>query len=415
MEFKFSIRDDINVRSKSLVDLQFKDYSKEDIARAVAFYLDLILNSKHDKIAVGFGNVSLLSVAFMLALHKSGKEYILVYHNGNFNYHDYGHLYSNLFLTGVFSKRDYDIVIENSPNTTFTDTAIFEQQAFSFYKSDDLIFDYSKNKNVYIINSDSVQLLYDSEKIEGSSIQAAMNNYFVDYDYVVLMRPLQHVGVGTLSIYPSFFKVKNISLCPWIEDWESEYHKATHIHIDPRMMSYGCKLPKKLRMLTSGGYNFNSDCVNYVTAQSDIENIIDCYGTAKFPPPLAIRKPLIDSMFVWINEFIKPSIVKDTKQLILTSIDNTVKNITNDLIELDEHGFRLIGKALDEIRMSHKLHPVEEFKKLFSEYSGIVDFEVKFEFENGTHNPVVFVNEKDHDRANDIFFKYNIETKLIKK
>ena len=53
MEFKFSIRDDINVRSKSLVDLQFKDYSKEDIARAVAFYLDLILNSKHDKIAVG--------------------------------------------------------------------------------------------------------------------------------------------------------------------------------------------------------------------------------------------------------------------------------------------------------------------------------------------------------------------------
>jgi hypothetical protein len=98
MRFRFAIRNDINVRARSLNDLEYKDYTKEHLGRAVAFYLDLIQSSKYDKIAVGFGNISLLSVAFLLALHKSGKEYTLVYHDGSFNFSDHKNLYPHLFF-----------------------------------------------------------------------------------------------------------------------------------------------------------------------------------------------------------------------------------------------------------------------------------------------------------------------------
>jgi len=238
-----------------------------------------------------------------------------------------------------------------------TDTKSMESSAFSYYKSDDLIFDYSKNKKVSvvnIINANDIALLYTTEKIEGSSIAAAINHYFHEDDYVVIMRPFGHVGVGTLSIYPAFFKAKNISICPFVNDWNEEYHNATHIHIDKSMMNFGCKLPKKLRMLTSGGYNFNSECADYVTSRSDIENIVDCFGTAKCPPPLAIRQLLKDKIFKannefeWINEFIKLGIKEGTEQLMFSAEQDLVFNempgsfrnniVTDDTIKLHDCG-----------------------------------------------------------------------------
>jgi len=432
MDFRFAIRDDINVRTKSLVDLEFKDYSKEDIGRAVAYYLDLILNSKYEKIAVGFGNLSLLSVAFMLALHKSGKEYTMVYHNGRHNYDEYSHLYSHLFFTGIPNDEGTaklkEIIKTNPSSITLTDTAAMESSAFSYKKRDNLTFDYSKNKKVYIVNiveTDKSSLLYTTEKIEGSSIDAAMKNYFHEDDYVVMMRPFSHVGVGTLSIYPAFFKVKNISICSFISEWPSEYHKATHIHIDKQMMNYGCDLPKKLRMLTSGGYNFNSECVEYVTSRSDIENIVDCFGTAKCPPPLAIRHTLTDTSFKWINEFVTLSKKETTNQLMFSSVDDNVFNelkssfknsiVTDDIIELHDNGrkFSLIGKLVLTIRMAHVLYELTDFKRLFLEYSGITtDIDVYFEYIDGLKNPIIAVNEEDYEVAAATMSTFNVEAKL---
>jgi hypothetical protein len=427
MEFRFSIRDDINVRSQSLIDLKYKDYNKEDISRAVAFYLDLILDSNYDKIAVGFGDISLLSVAFMLALHKSGKEYLVIHHDGTFNFDQYNHLFSHLFITGVVNPENTERVeklnffLKNYSNFILTDTKLNESAAFSYHKSDNLIFDYSKNKNISVIDNNHVKKLYTTEKIEGSSIDAAINNYFHEDDYVVIMRPFQHLGVGTLSIYPAFFKAKNISLCSNGTSWEEEYHNATHIHIDWNMMNVGCSLPKKLRMLTSGGYDFNSDCMEYVTSRSDIENIVDCFGTARCPPPLAIRKlknnP--DPHFVWVNDFIKPIVSRintlsfDTEE---KSFDrfNKIHIQTNDVVEFidNSYNFRIVNRLVSTIRMEHKLYPVEVFKKLFKEYSKISDFEVDYEVVDGLKSPVVVVNEQDSDIAYITFIKFYIEAKL---
>jgi hypothetical protein len=427
--YRFNIRDDINVRTRSMIDLRFKDYSKEDISRAVAFYMDMILDSKYEKIAVGFGNLTLLSVAFMLALHKSGKEYAMVYHNGTFNFDDYSHLYSHLFFTGLpnsdgVAKLDEILKIDPS-SITLTD--LLESSAFSYHRKDDLVFDYNNNKKVYNINNivlDDVALLYTTEKIEGSSILAAMNSYFIEDDYVVMMRPFNHVGVGTLSIYPAFFKAKNISICTFPPDWSEEYHKATHIHIDQQMMNFGCNLPKKLRMLTSGGYNFNSECVNYVTSRSEIENIVDCFGTARCPPPLAIRQTLKDTSFEWVNEFIKLGIKEGTNELMFSTEQENVFNelsnsfansiVTNDTIELLDNGrrFSLTGKLILKIRMAHALYEIIEFKRLFAERSGVNDFDVKFEVIDGLQNPVLYVNERDFKTVSEAMSKFNVEAKL---
>lgn len=427
MRFEFSIRDDINVRSRSLNSLQYEDYNKEDIARAVAFYLDMISNCKYEKIAVGFGGVSLLSVAFLLALHKSGKEYTVVYHDGTFNFKDHKDLYPHLFFTGAISngdigRRKIDSIIAKEPDRiTLTDTPLIETFAFSYYKKDDLIFDYSKNKKINVVIANTIGLLYTTEKIEGSSIQAAMDNYFVPDDYAVIMRPFQHIGVGTLSIYPAFFKVKNITLCPFADDWQEEYHNATIVHIDQHMMREKCDLPKKLRMLTSGGYHFNSECIEYVTSRSDIENIVDCFGTAKCPPPLAIRDVKNQGRFIWINKFVKPSVISDTRQMVFTTIEQNVFDdngrteiITNDVVDLndDKTEFSFVGNFVDKIRMSHSLYPVTEFKKLFEEYSGIKNFSVYFEILNGLKNPVIQVDKDDFDQANDTLTKFHVEAKL---
>ena len=424
---EFRIRDDINVRSRSLVDLKYKDYSKEDIARAVAFYLDLILDSNYEKIAVGFGDISLLSVAFMLALHKSGKDYTVIHHDGTFNFDQYNHLFSHLFLTGAVNPENIertekiDFFLKNYPNFILTDTKLIENTAFSYHKSEELVFNYSKKKKINVIDNNTVKKLYTTEKIEGSSIKAAINNYFHEDDFVVIMRGFQHIGVGTLSIYPAFFKAKNISLCSDGTSWEKEYRKATHIHIDQHMMSIGCSLPKKLRMLTSGGYDFNSNCMEYVTSRSDIENIVDCFGTTRCPPPLAIRqlKNNPDPHFVWINDFIKP-IVSHINTLSFDTEEKTFYRFnkthiqTNDVVEFidNSYNFRILKRVVPTIRMEHKLYPVEEFLKLFKEYSKISDVVIDYEVIDGLKSPVITVNEQDREIAYITCIKYYVEAKL---
>lgn len=426
---KFEIRNDINVRDRSLITESHVDRSKEDIARAVEFYLDLIKSHPENRIAVGFGTISLLSVAFMLALHKSGREYTVIYHNGSLNFDEYSHLYSHLFLTGNFAQSDLEkvksLLASYPKQITLTNTSDFETLAFSYHTSNDLIFEYAKEKNIYIAFNNNIELLYTTEKIEGSSIEAALENYFHEDDYVVLMRSFQHLGVGTLCIFPAFFKAKNISLCPFLIDWEREYHNATHIHIDKHMMQIGCKLPKKLRMLTSGGYDFNSDCIEYVTKQSDIENIIDCFGTAKCPPPLAIRKlpNNLDSHFVWVNKFIKPIAISELNILSFDTDEHSFSKLTqrqiatNDVVEFinNSYNFKIVNRLISNVRMSHKLYPVEEFKKLFKEYSGIEDFSVDYEIVDKLQSPIIIVNENDFDHATNIFAKFYIESKLKTK
>ena len=425
MEFK--IRDDINIRNRSLIDKKYKDYKKNDLAKLVAFYLDLILSIKENKIGVRFGLLTLPSVAFMLALHKSGKEYTLLYHNGDHNFDVENEQFDKIFLVGTFGGGPSLIVnklIDNNPETFIsTDTVEFEVSAFSYHRSDDLVFNFDKDKKTYVVINKQLELLYPTEKIEGNSISAAMDNYFHEDDYCVLTRPFSHFGVATLSIYPAFFKAKNITLCPTFTDWREEYHNATHVHIDLQMMSGNCQLPKKLRMLTSGGYNFNSECLQYVTSRSDIENIVDCFGTIYCPPPLAIKRLVSNYQnlpFKWIHEFVKPNLVND--KLAFTTVDGDIftdmrtsengKITTSDVVVLEGTDFYFVGSAEKFVRMNHIRYPVHLFENLFKMRTNI-NISVQYENIDNIENPVIIISDiKDFATAYKFVDEFQVESKL---
>lgn len=424
---EFRIRDDINVRNRSLITKKYNDYKKEDIAKMVAFYLDLILKVKEPKIGVALGLLTLPSVAFMLALHKSGKEYILIYHDGNHNYDGKKELCDKIFLVGDYGGGVKSIIKklqERHPGKFIpTDTEEFEHKSLTYHRGDDLVFDYSKDKKTYVIINKEIELLYPTEKIEGASISAAMDNYFHEDDYCVLTRPFSHFGVATLSIYPAFFKAKNITLCPTFSDWREEYHNATHVHIDLKMMSGSCDLPKKLRMLTSGGYNFNSECLEYVTSRSEIENIVDCFGTIYCPPPLAIKQLVSGHTllpFKWVNDFVKPTLVDE--KLAFTTVEGNIFNdmrlskegviTTLDKVTLVDNDFYFIGSAVQFVRMDHIRYPAQVFEQLFKNQTNIHDASLQYEIIDNIENPVIIVPAKDFKHALEFFEQFHVEAKL---
>lgn len=292
----FRIRDDILIRARSIRTNKIENYNSKDFARAIAFFLDKIntIELHGDKtIGVMYGNLTLLSMALMFAIIKSQRDYTLFMYRGD----DISHSTiecTKVFLSGAFKDNADTNLMQNYPDYYIkTESSEIEDLALNYYRQEDLDIEFGETTKTYsyVKGVDNERRLnFTSGKIEASSIQAAMDNYYDENDYCVFVRPLKHTGVATLAIYPAFFKARAISLCNYKEDWDEEYAKANHTHVSQVMMTEKWPMPPKLRMLTTGGYPFISDYIEYVRSVSEVKTIIDCYGTSICPPPLAIRE-----------------------------------------------------------------------------------------------------------------------------
>lgn len=436
MEFK--VRTDIKVRSVSAISLQMREYDYRDLAKTVGYFEDLI-NSypvEEKNIGVVFGLLGFLQVAFMLALFKTGRNYTLYYYNSD-DFPEHTKEYSNhTFLLGPWFGGMANFIGRGQQDQEFNDkhTNIFsadiEQQALSHHRAADLTIAFSKTQQVFVSLQDPTghyavpHLASNTGYIEASSIKAAMDNYYHEDDNVVLFRACRHAGVATLSVYPAFFKCAKITLCKFDEEYKQEYHNATHIHAGYELIRDKWPLPKKLRMLTTGGYPFNSDCIDYVTGICDIENIIDCYGTLNFPPPMAIRqlnkgeRGLVP--FKWVNEYTVPEFNKDgdgEKLYWKSSIPNGFFSEFNhmrqfvvhhypdyDIIRhydnvesIDDRTFYFYGPAVSFIRIHHSRWAEADFKTYFSEKTGITDFKIVFVKKDGMNFPVLSVDIEDRE------------------
>ena len=424
MEFK--IRDDIEIKSLSFRTNEIVQYTNKDIARYVSYFLDKI-NSIADlskPIGVKLGHLSFVSVCGMLALVKSGRDYAIIYHQNLDLREDIDHLFSHVFYLGPFNDRNEDVIN-------------FEIQGAEHTINTDLNFIFHPTQIVYELpeNSTSLEVLTTSGEIESSSVNAAMDHYFVEDDYCVFHRPMQHIGVATLCIYPALFKAKTIILCLDKEEWTAEIDSATHIHFGYSMIRDKWPMPKKLRMLTTGGYDFNQEIIAYVTNKSNIENIVDCYGTKNCPPPLAIRHLKISNYpipFKWINKIIKPHVYNDL--LLLTSaIPGLLKCKDNDYLdfrktqdtafEVDETTLYLkVIRNIDQkniisnVRMHHSTFADHSFMQFIKDDTDI-DLKLAFYYDNGIFYPNILVNQeeldqcikyvKDHDIEAVVYVKHN--------
>lgn len=422
MEFK--IRDDIEIRSLSFRTKKMTVYTSEDTARYVSYFLDKINNiTDHSKpIGVKFGNLSFVSACCLLALVKSGRDYCVIYYK-NDDFREYNNSkFSHVFKLGPFWEM---------PSESINSILEYETEGAEHTINTDLIFVFSPAQKIYAMadDSDTIELLTATGKIEESSIKAAMANYFIEDDYCVFHRPMRHIGVATLCIYPALFKAKGISFCATRPEWATQVNLATHVHFGYDMIRDKWSLPKKLRMLTTGGYDFNQECVEYVKSKSDIDSIVDCYGTRFCPPPLAIRYLKISKHpipFKWINDYIRPEIRENILYVTCTESDifvnpqgdkvSTIRTIDTALTIDDETMYlKLIphtnislpatiapvirlNNVIGDIRMHHMSYPDCDFIDYLSVNCDL-SIKLAYHFDHGIFYPKLLVNANEVEQC----------------
>jgi len=438
---EFRIRDDIDIRSLSFKTMKLTQYTAEDTARLVSYFLDKI-NSITDlskPIGVKLGILSYVSACCMLALIKSGRDYGFIHYiNGTVRETANIH-FSHVFKLGPFGVPE-----------GITNVLEYETEGLAHEITTDLTFKFSETQKVYAlpIESEVLEILTTTGRIEESATKSAMEHYFSEDDVCAFNRPLRHTGVGTLCIYPAFFKAKGIIFCGTRPEWATQIHLANHVHMSYEMMASKWGLPKKLRMLTTGGYDFNQDFVEYVHSKSEVENIVDCYGTRHCPPPMAIRYLTVSDFpvpFKWVNEFIKPTFRNNWLHLVSDDM-NTFLNVYNDktkitwnelqtidtVFAVDDNTFYLVdvpnlhksdnsentkkGKTnvIANLRMHHETYSDCDFVDFVYQNSNL-SIKLAYHYDEGTFHPKVLVNANELDESIEFIKRNDIEAVLYVK
>lgn len=433
----FRIRDDILIRARSIRTNKIENYNSSDFSRAIAFFLDKINSIEKDtgdkNIGIMFGNLTLLSMALMFAIIKSKRDYTVFMYRGDEISHS-NIACTKVFLAGAFKDNADTKLMESYPEYYIkTESLDFENSALNYHRQEDLNIEFGEKTRTYsFVKGIDIErrLNFTTGKIEASSIQSAMDNYYDENDYCVFVRPLKHIGVATLAVYPAFFKARVISLCNYREDWDEEYAQANHTHVSQVMMEEKWPMPPKLRMLTTGGYPFGTDYVQYIKSQSTVDTIIDCYGTSTCPPPLAIRSLTGSSKnlagikeFKWINNYIKfvnkagvlhfATDDVDTFKGVALEVDGEI--CTGDRIDGDENSFILYGSAKEDfIRMSHVLWRIEDFIKFVKQVTDC-EFKVALYRQESYKIPVILVEQSQLEIAKQFVKKYDVEANIYIK
>ena len=400
------------------------EYTAEDTARYVSYFLDKI-NSITDlskPIGVKFGLLSFVSTCCLLALVKSGRDYCVIYYKNDDFREINDSKFSHVLKLGPFWEL---------PEESIKSVLEYETEGAEHTINTDLTFVFSPTQKIYAMadDADTLELLTTSGKIESSSVKAAMDHYFVEDDYCVFHRPMRHIGVATLCIYPALFKAKGISFCALRPEWATQINLATHMHFGYDMIRDKWPMPKNLRMLTTGGYDFNQECVEYVKSKSVIENIVDCYGTRFCPPPLAIRHLKISKHpipFKWINDYIKPEVRENILYLTSTEPDifsnpqgdkvSSIRTIDTALATDDETMYlKLIphtnislpastapalrlNNVIGDIRMHHMSYPDCDFIDYISVNCDL-SIKLAYHFDHGIFYPKILVNANEVEQC----------------
>ena len=212
---------------------------------------------------------------FLYKIIKSKKDTALIIEDTVVRSGDDLNLFSHFFIAGPKWRGPKSSILplvdEQPQHRSYIDSVSTMDAVEAWTGREKLTFEFGKDVKTYVmnLNSTKLELLTTSGLMEESSVVAAMNNYIYDDDYCVLNRTFNHVGVATLVIYPSLFKARSVALIDHINQWNVACEDATHVHMSYQMIQQGFKLPKKLRTLSTGGYHFSIDCLNYVYSMSE--------------------------------------------------------------------------------------------------------------------------------------------------
>jgi len=152
---------------------------------------------------------------------------------------------------------------------------------------------------------------------------------------------------------------------------------ATHVQFFSTMSFL--QLPKRLRVLTTGGNTLKSTFLEQIHSQCQVDTIYDIYGLTECLPPLAIRCVQsiagLNKPFTWVNASYQVSIAGD--RIKITRPDDVVF-VTSDCGSLVDNQLTFLGRALIMIRLNGNLVSVEDFKQAFEASTKIINYVVEY-------------------------------------
>lgn len=375
MKKQFKIRPDFILRYRR------KDYSYDEIAQAVSYWLNIINQFDKDKIiGITFASLSFSGVCCLLALYKSRRSFR---HLGVMGREITDPIRAEENLSAI-------IVIGDLFNSGISLSCINDrilvtdswEHAVSYCLHDskeELVFDFTDSQNIEGYTSGSTgrpKRTKMTTYLESLSIKIAMELFFEEDDYCVFSHGMSHMGVHSTAILPGIFKAKTVSLADYT--WDEEIEKATHIQFFTTMSSY-LKLPKKLRTITTGGNSLKATFLETIKSQCEYKNLYDIYGLTECLPPLAVKNVHTENdlsqPFQWVNPYYKPS--NEGKRIKIERPDGEIF-VTSDEGIVDNNNLTFHGRALKMLRIRGNLMQVEEFKNTFETETGVLNYVIEY-------------------------------------
>lgn len=387
----FKIDKDLIIRYKS------RNYNYNDLSTVVSYWKSVI--SKIDDprpILLIHLNLSISYIGLLLALIQSKREY---WHSTADHLLNDASDFSTVFVIGVSNVTHS--TLSAVPNSVFTDS---EQHIHNIEMHDgvaDLEFEFSPLQTVNFYTSGSTgapKAIRTNSSNEYTSIVSAIQTYFKPTDRCLFFSSMRHPGVHTTAIFPALFYTRYIVLASTVEEWNAEIANVDHVQFFASMIRFGCKLPPKLRVLTTGGNPLRRVVYNFIVHNCQIENFIDIYGLTECPPPLAVRyitdPDSLNHGFTWIQPMNIP-MVKDDLLYIQTPDSMIIE--TGDIAKFENDKLIIYGRWVPGIRVNGGILSIQEFSKRFEEQTNVVDYVVRTsKVDRVTVIDMVFLNSDKH-------------------
>ena len=377
---EFAMQNNFKIRKDFVLRYRRCNYTYQDLAQAVSYWLTKInAIDNHDPIGISYATLSVSSIAFLLALYKSQRAFT---HLGVVGREVNEALIGAQGLSAVFVVGDLfhsnvtlDIITDRIYHTDTWDHAY---NCSRWPGEEELEIPFTSKQTINAFTSGSTgqpSAVAMTSYIESLSIQLAMDSFFKDDDYCVFAHGMSHMGVHTTAILPGLFRARVVSIAD--HTWDEEMAHATHVQFFSTMSFL--KLPKKLRVITTGGNTLKSTFLNQITEQCAVDNIYDIYGLTECLPPLAVRRVQsladLNLPFTWTNTAYQAAIAGD--KIKITRPDGVVF-VTSDRGSLVDDQLTFLGRALNLIRLDGNLVTVEQFKQMFEESTKILDYVLEY-------------------------------------
>lgn len=400
----------LEVAPNLVIKFEGYTYSREDLARTVAYWVDFLDELPQDMPMTETNLWSSFSgLAFKLALKISGRCYEIV----PCQMPELAEIAKTrrVFLVGNYLGFVWPNGHPSSPDMVWTDHPHHIWKQSRHPRLQDLCIPWRDNQVYSVKTSGSTgqpRAFRQTSYMESLSIDRALQ-YFSSDDYCVFNKGMAHVGVHTTAVFPAVFSAQTLSFTTPIT-WFTEIDHATHIQYFPIMQQHW-RLPRTCKTITTGGSMLTRDFVRFVLDNCKIDRFLDIYGLTECLPPLAIRniscEDDVDSFSDWISEDDLP--IVENEQLSIQRSDGLVIH-TKDLADLDQKRIFIRGRSSQMVRVAGRLLDGKDFDAAFKINTGIYQFAVRYA-PDGTATMEVL--REDYDRALIWIQKQEAEVQVI--